>query len=308
VRELPVVPLLDRVEDATSLDAAVAGLSRVAGALLRPRALRDLLHGVPAGHPLHPVAVLVPVGGWLGAAVLDAVPGNARAARTLVGVGILGALPSVASGLTDWSELHRRQQRTGLVHAVGNAAALALYSASYVQRRRGRQVSGALLGWAGLGVVGAASFVGGHLSYRQAAGANHAEHVPHRFPAGWQVAGSVDAVTEGELSRLEVQGTSLVALRRGDRVDVLSNVGSHLGAPLSEGELVLDGNEARVRDPWRGSEYSFATGRVVHGPATAPQPRLETRVVDGRLEVRLPGADGEVPRTDGHRASAAARG
>lgn len=290
MRELPVVPLLDRLENASSLDPAVARLSRAAKAVLRPRALRDLLHGVPAGHPLHPVMILVPVGGWLGAAVLDAVPGQERAARTLVGTGILGAVPSVASGLTDWSELHDQQKRTGFVHAVLNGVAVVLYSASYVQRRRGKQASGAVLGYLGLGVVGASGFIGGHLSYRQAAGANHAEHVPHRFPAGWQNAGSVDVLAEGGLSRLEVQGHSLVALRRGDRIDVLSNLGSHLGAPLSEGELVVESGEARVRDPWRGSEYAFATGHVVHGPATAPQPRFETRVVEGHLEVRLPHA------------------
>ena len=292
MRELPVVKLLDRVEDSSALDPAVEGLVAASRALIRPRALRDLLHGVPAGHPLHPVAVLVPVGGWLGAGVLDALPGTARASRVLVGAGLLGALPSVLSGLTDWSELHRQQQRTGFVHAVLNGVSVALYTASWVQRRRGRQVSGVVLGYLGLGVVGASGFVGGHLSYRQAAGANHAEHVPHVFPAGWQPAGPLTAVTDGGLTRLDVQGQPLVAVRRGDRVDVLSDTGSHLGAPLSEGSLVEGATGTRLRDPWRGSEYLVATGQVVHGPATSPQPRFETRVVDGELQVRLPHAAG----------------
>jgi len=290
VRELPVVKLLDRVEDSSALDPAVEKLVAASKALLRPRALRDLLHGVPAGHPLHPVAVLVPVGGWLGAGVLDALPGTERASRVLVGAGLLGALPSVLSGLTDWSELHRQQQRTGFVHAVLNGVSVGLYAASWLQRRRGRQVSGVVLGYLGLGVVGASGFVGGHLSYRQAAGANHAEHVPHVFPSGWQPAGPLAAVVDGGLTRLDVQGQPLVAVRRGPHVDVLSDTGSHLGAPLSEGELVEGPRGTLLRDPWRGSEYLVSTGHVVHGPATAPQPKFESRVVDGELQVRLPHA------------------
>jgi hypothetical protein len=31
-------------------------------------------------------------------------------------------------------------------------------------------------------------------------------------------------------------------------------------------------------------------GSVARGPATAPQPALDTRVVDGAMQVRLPGA------------------
>jgi hypothetical protein len=62
MRELPIVKALAAVEDASALDPVVTRVQRVVDAVLAPQALRDLLHGVPAGHPLHPVMVLVPTG------------------------------------------------------------------------------------------------------------------------------------------------------------------------------------------------------------------------------------------------------
>jgi nitrite reductase/ring-hydroxylating ferredoxin subunit len=36
--------------------------------------------------------------------------------------------------------------------------------------------------------------------------------------------------------------------------------------------------------------FSLRSGEVVHGPATAPQPKFNTRVTDGSIEVMLEGA------------------
>ncbi|MDQ6752200.1 MAG: Rieske 2Fe-2S domain-containing protein [Actinomycetota bacterium] len=42
--------------------------------------------------------------------------------------------------------------------------------------------------------------------------------------------------------------------------------------------------------PWHERVFSLETGDVVHGPATSPQPRFQTRVTDRTVEVCLPGA------------------
>ncbi|WP_414172210.1 DUF2231 domain-containing protein [Clavibacter tessellarius] len=188
MRELKLVAAIAKIEDAEALDPIVDRVKGVVTAMLKPRALADLLHGVPFGHPLHPVAVLIPTGAWVSSAVLDVLPGNAKASQALVGVGILSAAPSIVSGYADWSQLHEQQMRVGIVHSAANALATGLYGLSWIQRARGKQTSGKVLGLAGLGLVSAGGFLGGHLAYRQAAGANHAEDVPHRFPAGWQEA------------------------------------------------------------------------------------------------------------------------
>jgi len=168
----PVVRAAESIENATALDETVAAagsaVSRVP--LFRPGALRDLLHGVPLGHPAHPFAILVPAGAWISAAVLDFVPGQQKAARTLVGVGLIGVAPAAASGIADWSALRQQEQkRVGIVHWAANLTAVALYSASYVQRRRGKHVSGKVLGLVGLAVVSGSGYLGGHLAYSQGA-------------------------------------------------------------------------------------------------------------------------------------------
>ena len=164
MNELPIVALTDRIEDQSSLDTIALRARSVIDRV--PRRLRDLLHGVPIGHPAHPAAVLVPAGAWISAAVLDLVPGASRAAQTLVGVGVLSALPSAASGWADWATLRTRQQRVGLVHAATNVAAVGLYTASWLQRRRGNELAGKVLGMTGLALVSAGGYLGGHLAYR----------------------------------------------------------------------------------------------------------------------------------------------
>jgi hypothetical protein len=137
MREFKFVKLVSRLENAAVLDPLVERVRGAVNAVIRPQPVRDVLHGVPVGHPVHPLLVLIPTGAWVSAAVLDFLPGNERAARTLIGVGVLSVLPTAATGCTDWSELHEQQMRVGLVHASANVIATALYTASFIQRVRG---------------------------------------------------------------------------------------------------------------------------------------------------------------------------
>lgn len=245
---------------------------------------RDVLHGRWLGHPVHPLMVQVPIGTWLSAAVLDTLPGERRGARTLIGVGLAAAGPSAVAGWTDWAELPRQQQRVGLAHAAGNITAVALYAASYAARRRGHVWRGKALGFAGLSAVAVGGALGGHLAYRQASGANHAEQVPHMVEPGWHAVGDMADLPVGRPVRRHVGEVAVMVVREaGDAVHVLADRCSHMAGPLSEGEI-LDGC---VRCPWHGSVFRLADGWNVRGPATAPQPAFDTRIVDGRLEVRL---------------------
>ena len=291
MREMALLKVVERLEDAGSLDPVVEEVRAAVNAVVRPQALRDVLHGVPIGHPMHPLLVLAPIGAWASVGLLDAVPGTARSARLLAAAGLVSAAPTAVAGLTDWSQLRQKQARVGVVHATANVVAIGLYTASFVQRRRGREVSGKILAYLGLGVIFGSGFLGGHLSYRQAAGANHAEGIPSRFPEGWQPLGLLATIPENELTTRDVAGHQLLVLRRGSLVDVLTSVCTHLSGPLGEGELLGgDTDDPCVKCPWHGSVFSITTGEVVHGPATAPEHKLESRVVDGLLEVRLPGA------------------
>lgn len=293
MKELRFLRPVAKLENAEALDVIVNPVRKaVVGLLSTSRPVEDILHGTPIGHPLHPMLILVPAGAWLSAAVLDLLPGTERASRILIGTGLLAAAPTVASGEADWSRLHPQQQRVGIVHAAMNTTAIALYTASWLARRRGDHGIGKALGFAGAIAISAGGYLGGHLSYRQAAGANHAEDVPHRFPSGWQPLTSLAELPQGELIRREVAGLPLLVHRDGDTVNVLSNTCSHLSAPLDQGELSVDAADGPcVTCPWHASVFTLRTGEVVHGPATSPQPVFETRVSGETVEVLLPNAD-----------------
>jgi nitrite reductase/ring-hydroxylating ferredoxin subunit/uncharacterized membrane protein len=283
----PAVRSMTALEDARWLDRPAGPVRSAVRRALRRTPVRNALHGTWLGHSLHPVLVQAPIGCFLSAAVLD-LRGDrdAPAARRLVGAGLLAATPAAVTGLADWAEGHEQQQRVGLVHAAANAAGLLLYGASYARRLRSPG-SGRLLSAAGLSAVAAGGFIGGHLAYRQALGPNHAEAVPHLVPPGWQDLCAVDDLpADGEVRQLMLGDQPLTVIRDGGRTHVLSDVCSHLSAPLHQGEL----DDGCLTCPWHHSVFRVADGSVVRGPATAPVPVFEVRDRDGRIEVRLPGA------------------
>jgi nitrite reductase/ring-hydroxylating ferredoxin subunit/uncharacterized membrane protein len=265
---------VDRVADAVQKVVKAAPLSGRA---------RDLLHGLPLGHPVHPLLVQLPIGAWMSSALLDLVPGQERAARRLVAVGLAAAGPAAVAGWVDWAELHQEQRRVGVVHAVSNNIAVWLYAGSYAARRRGRPGLGRALAVAGLSAVSLGGALGGHLAYRMAAGVNHAEEVPHLVRPQWHAVGPVKDLPVGRAVRREVDDVQVMVVRVDeDTVRVLAERCSHLAGPLSEGEIA----DGCVRCPWHGSVFRLEDGWNVEGPATAPQPAFDTRVVDGQLEIK----------------------
>jgi hypothetical protein len=85
--------VISRLEDAGQLDRTVA-VGQRAARWIRPGRVRDTLHGVWLGHPLHPLLVQVPAGSWLSVGALDLLaPRLDTQARRLVagGASDLGA-------------------------------------------------------------------------------------------------------------------------------------------------------------------------------------------------------------------------
>jgi nitrite reductase/ring-hydroxylating ferredoxin subunit len=287
----PVSDVVDRLERTSALDPVVKSLRSVMQKVIQPQGLRDALHGVWLGHPLHPMLTDVPIGAWSAASLLDVVPGTGVASTTLIATGCAAAVPTALSGWTDWSDLHGPQQRVGVIHAAANIVALGLYSASLASRLHGRTGRGKALAFGGLAAMSVGGYLGGHLSYRQAAGANHGADVPDLFPEGWHDVGPLDELPDGSLAKRTVDGVDLLVVRRGQHVDVLSNTCSHLSGPLSDGEFRVEGGQGCVVCPWHGSTFRLSDGGVVHGPATSPQHRLEARIRADRVEVSLSGGE-----------------
>ncbi|RKS06671.1 nitrite reductase/ring-hydroxylating ferredoxin subunit [Nocardiopsis sp. Huas11] len=274
------------IERDERLDPAVSRLQRVADTVPEGP-VRDLLHGVQLGHPAHPVTIHAPLGAWLSAALLDLLPGDHRgAAHTLVNVGLVTALPAAVTGLVDWSRLHERQQRVGVVHSVANGLGVLFLGGSSLARARGRHGWGVALTLGGLASVGVGGYLGGYLAYYRASGANSADDLIDVLPADWTDIGALDDFAEGEPAPADLGGAPVVVVRSGATVRALLGRCTHMGAPLAEGTLV----DGCLRCPWHGSEFRVDDGSVVHGPATAGLESLETWVVDGRVLVRLPAA------------------
>lgn len=288
---MSVMGILDRLSDVSAFDKGLEQAQRAVQTVLKPEAVRDALHGTWLGHPLHPVLVQLPVGAWVSAALLDAVPPLRPAATVLIGTGIVASGPAALSGAADWSQQGIGVRRLGAVHAVANTVALGCYVGSLVARARGKGRLGRVLSYAGLGLASGSAAIGGHMSYAQSSGASHAATAARALSSEWLDLGPLDDLPEGRPALRTGTGGSaavpLAAVRRGGRVDVFIGMCAHLSGPLYEGAV----EQVRGRDcivcPWHGSAFDLDDGEPRRGPTASQQEKLEVRMEAGRVKARL---------------------
>ncbi|CAN5133074.1 hypothetical protein BH18ACT9_BH18ACT9_14860 [soil metagenome] len=160
-----VVRWTQRLETSSALDGPVRRLEPLAASLLANETRAQVLRGMWVGHAIHPVLTDIPIGTWTSATLLDLFGGeqSRAAARKLVGIGLLAAVPTAITGLAEWGPTETREKRVGVVHAMSNSVALGLYSGSWLARRRGRHARGAQLALAGMAASGAGAYLGTHL-------------------------------------------------------------------------------------------------------------------------------------------------
>jgi nitrite reductase/ring-hydroxylating ferredoxin subunit/uncharacterized membrane protein len=276
---------------ANTLQQAIGGAFGAAGP--NGLAAKDFLHGVWLGHPLHPALTDVPLGAWTVALALDALEGLSGrdelgpGADAAVAVGLAGAVGAAATGLTDWHATDDPARRVGLVHGLLNTGAALLYTASLLNRRGGDRAAGR--GYAALGyaVAAASAYLGGDLVFQQRIGVDHAADA--QPPQEWTPVCAATDLPADTPRGVEVNGQPIVLVRRDTVVYALHGVCSHLGGPLAEGHVEGDG----LVCPWHGSRFALADGSVLNGPATFPEPCLQTRVRNGQIEVRARRAPGD---------------
>jgi nitrite reductase/ring-hydroxylating ferredoxin subunit/uncharacterized membrane protein len=218
----------------------------------------------------------LPIGLWSGTLVLDVVGQDVRpAARrldpagTLTAAGLLAALATVATGVTDWSVSDGEDRRVGLLHGLLNVTGTVLQGASLAARLAERRAAARALSVAGLGVTAAAGYVGGHLVQGRAVMVNRV--ATHAGPGRWVRAIAETDLQEDTLTGVDVEGRKVLLHRRGQEL------------------TALDG--CAVECPLHGSRFDLRDGRIVRGPAHHRQPVLPTRVRNGWIEVR-----GALPR------------
>jgi nitrite reductase/ring-hydroxylating ferredoxin subunit len=290
---MSLLGFLDRVADSPALDGVDRPARTAVAKVLRPTAVKDALHGTWLGHPLHPVLAQVPVGSWISAGVLDAVPRLRPAAAVLIGTGVAAAVPTALAGAADWSEQEVGVRRVGVLHAVLNSAALGLYVGSLVARGRGAGTAGRVLAYAGLALASGSAAVGGHMSYAQSSGASHSAAAARSLTHEWVDLGPLEDLPDGRPVQRAGEGQGepvpLAVVRRGTRVDVFLDACSHLGGPLSQGEVTRVGSRDCLVCPWHDSAFDLDLGQPRRGAAAVPQEKLAVRVEAGRVQARLRG-------------------
>jgi nitrite reductase/ring-hydroxylating ferredoxin subunit/uncharacterized membrane protein len=267
-----------------ALDGLAGPAVKVVKQVVGHGTVKDLVSGTWLGHPLHPLLSDVPIGLFTSATLLDLMaPGrSADAAQTLVGLGLLSALPTAVAGAADWSDSYGEDQRVGAVHAVSNVVGLLLFASSLGARRRGHRVAGTALGLAGMTSMAAGGYLGGYLSYSRGMGVNHA--FDQHPPEGWTAVLAEEDLAEGQPARVDTGGATVLLYRSNGSLFAIGSRCSHAGGPLEEGSV--DELACTVECPWHQSVFRLTDGSVVHGPASMPQAAYDVRVENGQIEVR----------------------
>lgn len=251
----------------------------------------NALNGVWLGHPVHPPLASLTSGALGTTVALDALsvlPGQpasevvdaSRFASRALGVGILASLGSAVTGITDWQHTHEEDRRVGAVHGLLNVAATALYMQSWWDRRKGRHGRGIVLTALGYGITVAGSYLGGALVFDSGIGIDQSG--PRLRTSAWTPVLPASSLN-GKPVRVEVDGVGLVVCQtKPGEVAAYGEFCPHLAAPMADGWM----DRGRLVCPWHGSWFAAESGEVVRGPAAAPLPCYEARLVDGVVEVR----------------------
>jgi nitrite reductase/ring-hydroxylating ferredoxin subunit/uncharacterized membrane protein len=271
---------LDPVDQA--LEAAIDHTLEAAGP--SRSSLENFLHGVWLGHPLHPWMTDLPIGAWTTALFLDLLEMRNNAfgagADAAIAIGLAGATLTAATGLADWSQTDQPARRVGVAHGLLNGAVTLLYGASLAARKTGNRTFGKGLSALGFSVLSVSAYLGAHLVYNERVGTNHSQGI--ELPKDFVPVMDERDLPENRLTPAEANGVPLLLVRRSGSIRALLGVCPHMGGPLSEGALKGDA----VQCPWHGSCFSLSDGHVVNGPSAFPVPSLETRVRNGKIEVK----------------------
>ena len=141
-----------------------------------------------AGHPIHQMLIVFPLGLFATAVIFDLV-GLAThqehwsaASFVMIAGGIIGGLAAAIFGFIDWFAIPRgtRASRIGLLHGLGNVLIVALFIASWLLRRPSPEVpstAAVVLGIAGVLLAVVTGWLGGELVDRLGVGVDNGAHL-----------------------------------------------------------------------------------------------------------------------------------
>jgi nitrite reductase/ring-hydroxylating ferredoxin subunit/uncharacterized membrane protein len=250
------------------------------------RPLANFLHGVWLGHPLHAAITDLPVGAWTCAQIFDyigAITGNryAKSAGDMAtGAGVVGGIAAAAAGLADYSQIAGEQRRYGTVHGILNALGLIAFSWSLLRRMSGDRAGAIPLSTLGYLLTFISADLGGTMVYRYGTAVNR--QFDRQGSTDFTPVLAENELGERQLKQVQANGIDVVLVRSNGNIYAMGNTCTHEGCSLANG-MVLDGS---IKCRCHGSQFALASGAVMNGPATSPEPSFDVRVVNGQIEVR----------------------
>ena len=141
-----------------------------------------------AGHPLHQMLIVFPLGLLATAVVFDVlflVTDNVlwtQAAFYMIGAGVITGLAAAVPGAVDWLAIPRgtRAKRIGLIHGVGNVIVVTLFALSWYLRRdqpAAPPTEAVVAGLLGVALSVVTGWLGGELVGRLGVGVDDGAHL-----------------------------------------------------------------------------------------------------------------------------------
>lgn len=141
-----------------------------------------------AGHPLHPMLIVFPLGLLATGVIFDIIgmvtdgPLWSQVAYYVIGAGVIGGLAAAVPGTIDWVAIPAgtRAKRIGLLHGVGNVIVLGLFVLSWLLRRpnpAAPPTEAIVAGLLGFGLAAVTGWLGGELVDRLGVGVDDGAHL-----------------------------------------------------------------------------------------------------------------------------------
>lgn len=141
-----------------------------------------------AGHPVHPMLIVFPLGLLATAVIFDViylvtdVPRWTEMSYYMIGAGIIGGVAAAIPGWIDWFAIPNgtRAKRVGLIHGVGNVIVLGLFILSWLLRREqpvAPPTEAIVAALVGAGLAAFTGWLGGELVDRLGVGVDDGAHL-----------------------------------------------------------------------------------------------------------------------------------